>query len=218
MYKYVPQDERKEIKNSASIFAKNIIKSQYNRYVNTNLIDDYQKLLDDGCFYLPQFICSKNDYNILTKLKEEISSEKPINWSKHLKYENPDFSPTFNQIVDKMAEYFGVVVLQTRLNYYRDGNDWKPFHHDAHAYGNKEENFTMGASFGDTRELVFKHVGSGSTFMFPQQNGDVFAFNKEVNQKFMHGVPKKPRTGERFSIIAWGKKCNNQQSTGLLTS
>jgi hypothetical protein len=36
-------------------------------------------------------------------------------------------------------------VWRPRLNFYRDGKDWKPFHHDSHAYGGngKKEDFTM---------------------------------------------------------------------------
>lgn len=211
MIKYIPKDQRENAVNHANSFARCIMKSQYNRYANSNMINDYQEILNNGCFYLPNFFCNKDDYSIFNNLKKEITSAdpNPVNWSKHFKYENPELSITFNEIVDRMAKYFGVVVLQTRLNYYHNGNDWKPFHHDSHAYGNKEENFTMGASFGDTRELKFKHVESGSTFSFPQNNGDVFAFNKEINKKFMHGIPKKRNSGERFSIIAWGKKIDS---------
>jgi hypothetical protein len=81
-------------------------------------------------------------------------------------------------------------------------------HHDSHAYSDgKKEDFTMGASFGDSRELEFLHEDSGNKFRFPQHNGDIFAFNHEINKKFMHGVPKgRKSSGARFSIIAWGKK------------
>ena len=44
-----------------------------------------------------------------------------------------------------------VDVFASRLNFYRDGTDWKPFHHDSHAYDHRtgiKEDFTMGASFG----------------------------------------------------------------------
>lgn len=97
-----------------------------------------------------------------------------IDWSRHLKHENPDFSPTFNGIVNRLGDYFDVGararaalcscccagvdceerprthtslltaapnygcatdVYATRLNFYRDGTDWKPWHHDSHAYG-----------------------------------------------------------------------------------
>jgi hypothetical protein len=38
-------------------------------------------------------------------------------------------------------------------------------------------------------------------------NGDIFAFNSEVNQRFQHGVPKaRGQNGPRFSIIAWGRR------------
>lgn len=206
-YQYIPKKDRNlQPENKAKTFASVMMKSEFDKFGNASLLNDYQKILNNGCVYLPNYFCEKNDLDIVNKLKQEISSQIPVNWSKHLKYENPEFSSTFNDIVDKMAKYFNVKVVQTRLNYYHDNTDWKPFHHDSHAHGDKEENFTMGASFGESRELVFLHEESGNKFTFPQNNGDIFAFNKEVNQKFMHGVPKKvSRAGERFSVIAWGR-------------
>jgi hypothetical protein len=44
-----------------------------------------------------------------------------------------------------------------------------------------------GASFGATRELSFLHEPSGHSFTFPQANGDIFAFNTDVNKRFQHG-------------------------------
>jgi len=72
-----------------------------------------------------------------------------------------------------------------------DGTDWKPFHHDSHAYGagGKKEDFTVGASFGGERSLAFQHP-SGHEFTIPQRNGDIFAFTSKVNKCFKHGVPK----------------------------
>ena len=129
--------------------------------------------------------------------------------SQHLKHEDPDFSPAFQGVVRRMSEYFDVDVFATRLNFYRDGADWKPFHHDSHAFANgQKEDFTMGASFGAARDLAFLHEPSGQRFSFPQNNGDVFAFTSSVNRAFKHGVPKARRTniGPRFSIIAWGRR------------
>ena len=112
-----------------------------------------------------------------------------------------------------MAEYFDVDVFATRLNFYRDGSDWKPYHHDSHAAcanGHKED-FTMGASFGAPRALSFLHESSASSFEFPQKNGDVFAFSSEVNAAMKHGVPQLSgqeqfKVNPRFSIIAWGRR------------
>ena len=82
--------------------------------------------------------------------------------------------------------YDGTCTLSyaSRMNFYRDDSDWKPFHHDSHAYGGKSlrEDFTIGASFGATRELAFLHEPSGGQFSFPQGNGDIFAFSSEVNK------------------------------------
>ena len=45
----------------------------------------------------------------------------------------------------------------------------------------------------------------------PQNNGDIFAFNADLNKAFMHGIPKaNSNIGERFSIIAWG--CQKHKS------
>ena len=41
--------------------------------------------------------------------------------------------PTFAWVVEKLASYFDMNVQATRLNWYRDSNEWKPFHHDAAA-------------------------------------------------------------------------------------
>ena len=46
-------------------------------------------------------------------------------WKKHC--------PTFNMVLDKLADYFKMDIKATRFNWYRDSNDWKPFHHDAAA-------------------------------------------------------------------------------------
>jgi hypothetical protein len=86
-------------------------------------------------------------------------------------------------------------------------------HKDRHAYTDGttriEENFTMGASFGASRNLDFIHEQTQNKFTFPQNNGDVFAFDSDINRKFLHGVPKVfHRIGPRFSITAWGSKNN----------
>ena len=107
------------------------------------------KVLEGHCIYLPHFYCTMSDYALLAALKKDLEmeslerrkdeadgdEEEPkgrgevadgmINWSKHLRHENPDFSSTFKKIIDQMAEYFDVEVFATRLNYYRDGTDWK---------------------------------------------------------------------------------------------
>ncbi len=181
-----------------------------------NATDDYAEIIKNGCIYIPSFFGVENDKTIFDNLKKEIDLNQMVNWSKHEKYENPQFSKTFNEIIDKMAKHFNVKVLQTRMNYYKDTTTFKPMHKDSHAYyvdenGVKQkENFTMGASFGFTRELQFLHDETKMSFNFPQKNNDFFGFNDKINDKFMHGVPKMKceniKNSDRISIIAWGIK------------
>jgi hypothetical protein len=175
--------------------------------------NDYEKIrniLYNGCIYIPNLIAPKNDFVLFNEIIKELcldDSDKLLNWSKHHKIENPENSKTFNDIVKMMADFFKIRVLQTRLNYYID-TDFKPFHHDSHAYTNGiKEDITIGCSLGSTRSLSFKK--DEIYFEFPQYNGDVFCFDHETNLMFMHGVPKlrqKDPNNVRISIIVWGEK------------
>lgn len=201
------------MKNQASKYAMGLFKSDLSK-LNSQLISDFESIIDGNCIYLPNFFCKKDDFSILLSLSEDMRNANSgmINWSKHFKYENPNFSKTFQMIIKKLEEHFDFEVYHTRINFYKDGRDWKPYHHDSHAYGNKQyrEDFTVGVSFGASRELSFLHEDSDQVFSFPQNNGDIFAFTNTINKKFMHGVPKSTKVdiGPRFSIIAWGRRRN----------
>lgn len=45
--------------------------------------------------------------------------------------------PTFNLIVDRIRRYFGIVIDKTRFNWYKNQEEWKPYHHDAYALNSK---------------------------------------------------------------------------------
>jgi len=124
--------------------------------------------------------------------------------------------PTFNMVIEKIKNYFDMDVKATRFNWYRNTDEWKPFHHDAAAIDKrkaKTQNFTVGISFGYTREAAFQHAKRKTTIAIPLVDGSVYTFGKQVNIDWMHGIPqihpdKKSDKG-RISIIAWGY--NNQK-------
>lgn len=194
-------------RSEANEFTKILLINEFDRYMNDSLINDYQLLLKKGCVYYPNFFCGMDDYTYFNKLKQEMNNSGIINWSKHKKWENPQFSSTYNEIIKKISIDFNIEVIETRLNYYSNGNDWKPAHKDRHAtYEGLKENYTLGLSLGGSRELEFTHESSNHKFRFPQNNGDIFGFTKEVNEKFLHGVPKCTSSDDRISIIIWGIK------------
>jgi alkylated DNA repair dioxygenase AlkB len=202
-------------RNEALEHAVDMMKSEHAR-LDAQLTEDFNTVLKGNAIYIQRFACEKNDVKLYNALKSELSStggeirEGVVSWSKHQKYENPEgASELFTKLVAMLSEYFDVDVFATRLNIYASGNDWKPYHHDSHAYGAKgvREDFTAGLSLGATRALNFLHVPTRKIFSFPQFNGDVFAFSNEVNTRFQHGVPKASADcGERLSIIVWGKR------------
>lgn len=121
-----------------------------------------------------------------------------------------DKCPTFMKVIDRMKSYFNIDAKATRLNWFSDKNEWKPYHFDAAAVDPqkaKVQNFTVGVSFGDTREVSFEHAKTKTTVNFPLQDGSVYCFGSQVNIEWRHGIP--PIKEEKFekgriSIIIWG--------------
>lgn len=136
----------------------------------------------------------------------------------HLRWK--DSCPTFNSIIDRIAQFFQMDVKATRFNLYEDLNDFKPMHFDAAAIDPKKaaiQNFTLGVTFGYTRSIEFEHATNRCRVSFPISNGTVYGFGKQVNVDWRHGIPPiKPELIElvesegmlgstgRISIIAWG--------------
>jgi len=123
-----------------------------------------------------------------------------------------DKSPTFNNIINTLCDFFHLTPSATRLNFY-DKNDWKPYHHDAAAINPekaKYQNITVGVSFGSEREISFQSAEynktTRKTINFPLENCIVYAFGNKINTDFRHGIPPTTNMDEkgRISIIIWG--------------
>ena len=119
--------------------------------------------------------------------------------------------PTFGKVIEKIKGFFDMDVKATRLNWYRDSSEWKPFHHDAAAVKPdkaKTQNFTVAVSFGMTRDAAFEHATTKTKISMPQPNGTIYAFGKDVNIIWRHGILQLPpdqfEEQGRLSIIAWG--------------
>lgn len=112
--------------------------------------------------------------------------------------------PAHRYVLERLASLFDVVPLSWWVNLYPGGRDAKNFHKD-----NFGQNITIGASFGATRNLTFRHGVSRDEFHFPQENGDVFAFRERVNNAFLHGMHplrrEEPDPGPRISVIMMGQ-------------
>lgn len=119
--------------------------------------------------------------------------------------------PTFSKILEKIESYFHFKIKSTRLNWYKNSSDWKPYHHDAAAIKEniaKSQNFTIGVSFGHTRSIAFEHAKTHTTISIPMTDGSAYAFSRDINVNWKHGIPQiNPGMYSekgRISIIAWG--------------
>jgi hypothetical protein len=177
----------------------------------------------DDVIIVPEFFCKEDDWDIYYQLLKEMRESQAqgtrkaewLSWHEgaHLLSQNPTGSASYQKVLDRMCEYFHIALGNrgTRFNWYRDGSDWKPFHHDSAAFNPmraKDQNCTVGISFGASRELAFRHAKTGELVYFPQRNGMLFYFGQDANIIWQHGInalPKEEQDGKgRISIILWG--------------
>ena len=119
-----------------------------------------------------------------------------------------ELCPRFSNLINSISKMFNMKVTSTRINEYRNGNDWKPYHHDAAAikeHMKKIQNITVSISFGGTRSVAFQHSKTYNTFSIPLMDGYIYSFGQKVNTEYKHGILKDDlEIPPRLSIILWG--------------
>lgn len=141
------------------------------------------------------------------------SKERGIEGTHHIANDRTNWKkdcPTFELVVNRMVEFFGVKPAATRLNWYKTHDEYKSFHFDS-AYVNPEkaktQNITIAVSFGQTRDIVFENAKSKQKICFEQGDNDVYVFMNEINSTWRHGVSRgknDDKNSSRVSIIIWG--------------
>lgn len=165
-------------------------------------------VLGGEAFYLPEWFCNDQDRSIYDRLRRELHSYIAPFRGKSLGLAGTqailEKCPVYKDIVTRLASHFQVEACYSIVNFYQDGSHGIGAHTDSLFFGS---NMTIGASFGDPRELIFEHKRTGQRFQFPQRNGDIFAFTDVANRAFRHSVPKtKDKVGGRLSVIVWARQ------------
>lgn len=173
--------------------------------------------------FVPDIFCSPGDLTIYHQLHAELKDSGLTShqiWSSwhgdsHLiandKTEWAKHCPTFHFVLDKIRDYFNMEIAATRLNWYRDSSEWKPFHHDAAAIKEekaRQSNLTVAVSFGLEREAAFEHAKTKTIVSMPAPNGSAYVFARDINVLWRHGIlqvnPDNKIDQGRVSVIAWG--------------
>ena len=129
----------------------------------------------------------------------------------HKTMQHQAFYPSLDRIVKTVEQYFNMKVSSTQINWFRDTQDWKPYHFNVSALNPekaKVQNFTVTVSFGSEREIAFQNGKTGATVAIPLPNGTVFSFCNDVNAIWRHGVPQIPPNRQanegHIGIVLWG--------------
>ena len=180
----------------------------------------HREITSRDVIIVSDLFCKLHDRTIYQNLLGEAESNTKHEWKlwhgdSHMisddRTRRKQACPTFDMVISKIRDYFGMEVHATRFNWFRDTKDWKPYHHDAAAIKPEKaavQNITVAVSFGSEREIAFQHAKNGSTVSFPLPNGTMYTFSNDVNVIWRHGVPQLPLDKQveegRISIVAWG--------------
>lgn len=137
------------------------------------------------------------DFN---ELRDQLTTEY-VNFFKRCVGGMGDSCPVLvREIIKTLQDNMGISVVSFFVNYYRDGNDYAPYHTDK--YGIE----TLTLSFGCTRDFYLKHNQTKEVIKYKLSHGDLFCFDEETNQKYKHSIPKRTKLkDERISILFFYK-------------
>jgi hypothetical protein len=127
------------------------------------------------------------------QLVEEISIWKLWHGGCHSVAEEPEKSPTFCSIVEKVCSVFQLdpSKICKRINRYQGDSDWKPIHQDAAAFNPAlaaSQNVSIVVSFGREREITLMNSKDRIQINFRQSSGMLLSFGRDVNMHWKHGV------------------------------
>lgn len=105
------------------------------------------------------------------------------------------YVPEIVSLIDNVSTNIGPII-SCWLNYYRDGNDYTPYHQDS--YGCR----VLNISFGGMRRFSYRSIEGGKSVSHDMQNGDCILFDQGFNAMNLHTVTKtKKQCQPRVSLV-----------------
>lgn len=99
-----------------------------------------------------------------------------------------------------LQEHLAVSFNSVLANHYRNGQDSIGMHADDEPELGPEP-VIAALSFGEERNLQFKHKVTGKKFALPLKHGSLLVMSGQTQQFWMHGIAKSQRTmGDRVSL------------------
>jgi alkylated DNA repair dioxygenase AlkB len=147
------------------------------------------------------FMTSHDADVYLARLIEEVPWQK-VQWAQgrylpRLVYRD-DYGDVavLNELRQLVAEKITRRVDGIWCNMYEDGSHWTPWHQDNY----DADVFTL--SFGESRNFQMKEISTGQVETFLLEHGDAFYFDRHIDAKHKHCIPKTTKKiGIRISIV-----------------
>ena len=97
-----------------------------------------KRFLRDDVVTVPEFFGKEDDLSLyetlLTEIKDLPHEKVDATWHQgcHVVVVDPQESKTFQKVIETLCEYFSMKKdsISTRLNWYQDSKDWKPFENE----------------------------------------------------------------------------------------
>ena len=98
-----------------------------------------------------------------------------------------------------LTDHYGVDLVASWANLYRDGRDSVAWHGDRFRPGAVHETVAL-ASFGGPRTLRIRPRGGGPSRPWNLASGDLLVMGGPTQHRFEHCIPKTAGSGERISV------------------
>lgn len=132
------------------------------------------------------------------KARRTASYGQPYNYSGQV-YPAAPIPPSIADVVARAAELAGHAFDNCLCNLYETGHKRMGFHRDSYDELDPDSRIAI-ASFGATRQLVFRTVDEAHRATYRLEHGSILLMDRETQREWLHAVPEATHVGRRISL------------------
>lgn len=146
------------------------------------------------------FITLKNTVTWDERMKARKTASFGVSYDySQIAYPQTEMLPVLNEVCKLIEQELGFYPNNCLLNYYQDGSSSMGFHSDS------SEELALGTgvaivSLGSVRNIVYRSKANSTEFSYPLQSGSLLYMSQEMQEHWLHAIPKVENVGERISL------------------
>ncbi|MEC8983319.1 MAG: alpha-ketoglutarate-dependent dioxygenase AlkB [Actinomycetota bacterium] len=172
-----------------------------------DLVTTVQRIrLDDDCWvdHSPGWIQGADD--LYATFRDSLAWRSHRRWIVDREVVEPRLSTgiakpsvALREIGHRLTGYYGIGLVPSWANFYRDGCDSVAWHGDRFRPGAVHETVAL-VSFGGPRTLRIRPRGGGPSWSWNLASGDLLVMGGLTQHRFEHCIPKATKAGGRVSV------------------